>query len=106
MNVPLSRRDVVNSLTLLAAGVVLAARAARADDEKLSVTDPAAVALGYVEDAAHVDAKKFPDYAPGSDCENCLKLEGKSGQTYRPCSLFPGKLVAAKGWCSGWTAEM
>ncbi len=106
MNPPLSRRSVVKSLPLVAAGAVLASRPARAEPQKLSVTDPAAIALAYVEDASAVDPKKHPQYVKGSNCENCLQLEGKSGQAYRPCVLFPDKLVAAKGWCSAWTAEM
>jgi hypothetical protein len=72
----------------------------------LDVKDPAAVAVGYVEDAAKVDAKKYPDYSQGSNCENCLQLQGAAGASYRPCSLFPGKLVAVAGWCSAWTAEI
>ena len=72
----------------------------------LDVKDPAAVALGYVENAAQVDAKKFPAYVKGSSCEDCLLLQGKEGNAYRPCNLFPGKLVAVKGWCTGWTAEI
>ena len=50
--------------------------------------------------------KKFPRYVAGSNCDNCLQLQGKPGNNYRPCSLFPGKFVAVSGWCSGWTAEM
>ncbi len=73
---------------------------------KLDVKDPAAVAVGYVENAAQVDQKKYPAFAAGANCENCLQLQGSAGSTYRPCSLFPGKVVAVAGWCSGWTAEM
>ena len=81
-------------------------RAGAAELAKLDVKDPAAAALGYVENASRVDAKKFPSYVKGSQCENCLQLQGSAGSAYRPCSLFPGKLVAVSGWCSGWTAEM
>ncbi len=106
---PLARRAVVKSL---AAGAVAAAAlatrraAAAASAPKLDIHDPAAVKLAYVENAAEVDAKKFPQFVPGSNCENCLQLQGKPGGSYRPCSLFPGKLVAVAGWCTGWTAEM
>ncbi len=72
----------------------------------LDVKDPAAVAVGYVETAAKVDPKKYPTYAQGANCENCLQLQGAEGAAYRPCTLFPGKLVAAAGWCSAWTAEI
>jgi hypothetical protein len=72
----------------------------------LDVKDSAAAAVGYVEDAAQVDAKKYPAYSQGSSCANCLQLQGTDGAAYRPCTLFPGKLVATAGWCSAWTAEI
>ena len=106
---PLSRRDVVNGLALGAAVAAgLHARPSRGAESlpKLDIHDPAAVKLGYVEDAKHADTKKFPQFVPGSACDNCLQLQGNPGDDYRPCSLFPGKLVAVSGWCSGWTAEM
>jgi hypothetical protein len=106
MNVFVSRRDVVKALSLGVAVGGLPAVTRGADPEKLDVKDPAAVALGYVENAAKVDGKKFPRYVEGSNCENCLQLQGTAGNAYRPCSIFPGKLVAVSGWCSGWTAEM
>jgi hypothetical protein len=103
-----SRRSLVKTL---AAGAVAAAAlpicpARSAEPQRLDVHDPAAVALSYVENAAEVDPKKFPRYVAGSNCDNCLQLQGKPGNNYRPCSLFPGKLVAVSGWCSGWTAEI
>jgi hypothetical protein len=98
---------VVKGLALTSVAAAFAVRpSAAAEPVKLSVKDPAAVALGYVEDAALVDVKKYPAYVKGSTCENCLQLQGKSGDAYRPCSLFTGKVVSVKGWCSGWTAEM
>jgi hypothetical protein len=102
-----SRRTLVKTLTLAAAVGTLAARQTRAaEPEKLDTKDPAAVALGYIENAGQVDLKKYPAYVKGSNCDNCLQLQGKPGSNYRPCGLFPGKLVAVSGWCSGWTAEM
>jgi hypothetical protein len=73
---------------------------------RLDVKDPAAIALGYVESAAQVDTKKYPKYVQGSNCENCLQLQGSAGNNYRPCSLFPGKLVSVSGWCKAWMPEI
>jgi hypothetical protein len=70
---------------------------------KLDEKDPIAVALGYVADAARVDAKKNPTFKAGQICGNCLQVKGKDGEAYRPCAIFPGKLVANKGWCKTWT---
>jgi hypothetical protein len=102
-----SRRNFVETLLLATAAVTVAGRSAVADElPKLDVQDPAAVALGYALHASEVDTRKYPTYVKGSNCENCLQLQGKPGNEYRPCSLFPGKLVSVSGWCSGWTAEM
>ena len=72
----------------------------------LDVKEPAALAVNYVEDAGQIDVKRNPTYSPGSTCENCLQLQGSAGASYRPCTLFPGKLVSVSGWCRGWTAEI
>ncbi len=102
-----SRRDFVKTLALgAAAAAVLPCPRSQAAYAKLGVNDRAARELGYVEDASHVDTKKYPAYVPGSTCDNCLQLQGKPGESYRPCALFPGKLVAVSGWCSRWTAEI
>ena len=107
MTYPISRRTVVKGLALTTvAAALVVRRSAATEPVKLSVQDPAAVAVGYLEDAAQVDVKKYPAYVKGSTCENCLQLQGKSGDAYRPCSLFTGKVVSIKGWCSAWTAEM
>jgi nitrous oxide reductase len=104
----LSRRELLKTLTFAAAATAAAtgSRARGAEAAKLDVHDPAAVALGYVEDAGRVDLKKYPGYVKGSNCDNCLQLQGAPGNSYRPCGLFQGKLVAVGGWCSGWTAEV
>ncbi len=102
-----NRRSLIKSLAAAAAAAAIfrGGKARAAESPHLDVKDPAAVALGYVEDATQVDAKKYPTYVKGSRCDNCLLLQGSSG-AYRPCNLFPGKLVSAAGWCSGWTAEI
>jgi hypothetical protein len=104
----LTRRSAVKQIGIaVSCGSVLAALRARADTlPRLDVKDPAAVALGYVENAAAVDLKKYPDYIKGSNCENCLQLQGTAGNNYRPCSAFPGKLVSVSGWCKVWTPEI
>jgi hypothetical protein len=102
-----SRRLLLKNLGLAAGVAALGSRAARgAEPARLDVKDPTAIALGYVENAAQVDIKKYPDYTAGSNCENCLQLQGTAGNNYRPCSLFPGKLVSVSGWCKSWTPEM
>ena len=66
----------------------------------LAESDPTAKALGYVEDAGKVDKTKFPAFKPGAHCATCNFYQGKAGDEYGPCQIFPGKAVAAKGWCA------
>lgn len=104
----MNRRMLVTNLAAAAAAAAIlrGSKARAADLPHLDVKDPQAAALGYVENAAQVDAKKYPTYVKGSNCDNCLLLQGASGAAYRPCNLFAGKLVSAAGWCTGWTAEL
>ena len=66
----------------------------------LSPADPAAVALGYVENTAKANQAKYPSHKVSQDCSNCNFYKGAAGSAWGPCQLFPGKDVAAKGWCS------
>jgi hypothetical protein len=104
----LTRRELIKNLSLAAGlSAALPWRETRgAGPERLDAKDPAAAALGYVENAAQVDTKKYPAFVKGSTCENCLLLQGSAGNNYRPCSVFPDKLVSVSGWCKSWTPEM
>jgi len=73
---------------------------AGAGSPHLSESDPTAKALGYVEDASKVDKTKFPSYKAGAHCATCNFFQGKPADAYAPCQIFPGKSVAAKGWCA------
>ena len=113
MSDTISRRAAINRLgTVLGLGGALRVGGAFADSAPgaaaphLSTSDPAAVKVSYIEEAGHLDLKTHPNYVAGSNCDNCLLLQGKPGNTYRPCTLFPGKLVKISGLCSSWTSEM
>jgi hypothetical protein len=74
---------------------------------KLELTDPSAKALLYVEDTATVD-KNNPmaaRHTPDQHCANCSQIQGKDGDAWRPCAIFPGKLVSSNGWCSVWVTK-
>jgi High potential iron-sulfur protein len=106
-----SRRAFAKKLAIAAGtAALLPIRQSRAatpsQPAHLDTKDPAAVKLGYVEDARKVDLKKYPSYVKGSTCENCSQLQGTAGAAYRPCELFPGKVVSVAGWCTGWAAEL
>lgn len=68
----------------------------------LSVANNAtAKALHYVED----DTKAPAPHKPGQDCAACVHYQGKPGETYGPCAIFPGYDVHNKGWCAGFQAK-
>jgi hypothetical protein len=102
----MTRRGFVGAAAVaVPVATILAGRSASAQAKpKLDVNDPVAKALMYVEDATKVDKSKAPNFKPGQDCANCLQIQGDSGE-WRGCNAFPGKLVAAKGWCSAWVAK-
>ena len=69
----------------------------------LNPSDPAAKALGYVEDASKVDAKANPAFKPGHHCGNCLQWVDKNRKApAAKCNLFPRKMVKSTGWCKVW----
>ena len=63
-----------------------------ADLPHLTEDDPQASALKYVHNSPYEDR----------NCSGCVLLQGNDGDEWRPCQLFPGKLVSATGWCSAW----
>jgi hypothetical protein len=108
MNEPVSRRDALRNFALLfgAAVALQPGESARAADlPHLAASDASATALGYHEDAKTVDVKAFTNYQPGQLCSNCVQLQGTDGQPWRPCNIFPGKLVSANGWCRVYTKK-
>ncbi len=82
-----------------------AAEPATGDMPQVNLDDPTAQALGYKHDVANVDTEKYPAYRAGQACANCTLYQGASGDTWGGCQLFPGKLVNANGWCSGYTPK-
>ena len=62
---------------------------------RLSVDDPQAKALGYVEQSA----------VANSNCANCAQAKGDLSAEWVGCNLFPGKEVKANGWCKVWSAR-
>ena len=82
-----------------------AAPTAAATGPMVDEKEAAAVALGYVADAARVDKAKYPKYAPGQACGNCALYQGVAGAAAGPCPLFAGKQVSAAGWCGSYVKK-
>lgn len=103
-----SRRAWLIAAAWLPAGTLLRGGCAAAQPATLPHLDEKsqiARGLGYVADAAKVSPKIEPTFKVGSRCANCLQLQGKAGEAWRPCTLFPGKLVSATGWCRVWVPK-
>jgi len=103
----LTRRKLLKTIAVaLPASALMMKQQAQAKAEalpKLDTSDPTAMALVYVEDPADLD-KSNPAaarYEAGQTCANCIQIQADTG-AWRPCAIFPGKLVAAAGWCSVW----
>ncbi len=100
----MTRRGFVGAAAVaIPAAAIFANRGAAAEGAlpKLELNDPVAQALLYVHDAGQ---SKAPNYKAGQTCANCVQIQGTAGD-WLPCNAFPGKLVAAKGWCSVWAAK-
>jgi hypothetical protein len=97
------RRTLLKGALLGVAAVPVSAllsRTATAAGAKVDPNEPQAKSLGYVEDAAKVDAKANPNFKPGQHCTNCLQAPtGKEGMPEVPCNIFAGRPVSGKGWC-------
>jgi hypothetical protein len=64
-------------------------------------SEPTAAALGYKIDATKAGNRKDNTAV----CGNCSLYSGKPGASDGPCSVFGGKLVNAKGWCTAWVKK-
>ena len=99
----MTRRGLLRVTAIAAAAVPLAELFTRtadgADAPLIAPTDPAAVAVQYVEDAAQ--AKNAES---GSTCASCGLYGGAAGSVQGPCSVFAGKQVKAAGWCTAWSS--
>lgn len=73
---------------------VLTTTASGSDRPKLDPEDSTAKALGYVHAAPN----------PSKRCGECQLFKGSGNAEWGPCSVFPGKLVNKRGWCSAWSA--
>jgi hypothetical protein len=87
------------------AGVISPRRVSADELPHLTEADATAVALGYREDASKVEDAKFATHKAGQLCSNCRFFQGTEKTAWAGCQLFPGKAVAAKGWCSGYNAK-
>lgn len=103
----IARRTFIQLSAVAATGALIhPAREARAEDlPQLSTDDPMAMAMKYTPDASTVDPASRNNPAEVQNCANCALIQGEEGAAHRPCQIFPGKSVAAAGWCSVWAPK-
>jgi len=103
-----SRRDFLKGFAFAnITWPLLWALPARAEDQpRVNAKDPAAIAIGYIEDVSKIDASKEPLFKPNSRCSNCTyfhSAEAKGGDA--PCTVFANQIVMGKGWCRAWSVK-
>ena len=47
-------------------------------------------------------AKRATEEGKKQFCDNCLHYKPSEEEGWGPCAIFPGFVVAAKGWCNVW----
>ncbi|MDG2374716.1 MAG: high-potential iron-sulfur protein [Woeseiaceae bacterium] len=95
-------KSVGNAAALSAIGITVM-DSLSADLQRVSQSDPTAVALKYVHDASTVPASLRPQ--TDRYCNNCALYVGGKDDEWAGCSIFPGKSVAGKGWCNVWVRK-
>ena len=89
----ISRRTVLKGLAAIPVITVVGYHGG-ASAAMVSTDDPTAKALEYTEHSTH----------KGQSCANCSLYQGGTAAS-GPCPIFPGKDVAAAGWCKSWAAK-
>jgi hypothetical protein len=78
------------------------------DESALSVDDPQAKALHYMEDASAANSTGRKDH---QFCMTCQLYSGSPDAEWGPCAIFSYRnnpktnspfVVRAQGWCQGW----
>ena len=103
----IARRKFIQLSAIAAAGCLIQpGREAQAEDlPKLSEDDPMGKAMKYTHDASTVEPSSRANPAADQNCANCALIQGADGDTWRPCQIFPGKVVNANGWCTVWAPK-
>jgi len=103
----IARRKFLQLSAIATAGCIVGTgrQAVAQDLPKVTEDDPMAKGMRYTHDASTVDPASRANSAPDQKCSTCALVQGNDGDEWRPCQIFPGKLVNANGWCSVWTPK-
>jgi hypothetical protein len=98
----LPRRDFLCLAKVGAVVLCLPAAAQTSPYPPLQESERRALDVGYVEDAARVDVRAYPKYESGESCARCDLYLAAPSQAWAPCTLFPRRVVAGRGWCNAY----
>lgn len=103
----IARRKFIQLSAVAAAGYLVnpGREAVAKEMPHLAEDDPMAGSMKYTHDASTVAAGSRTNPAADQTCDNCALIQGADGDEWRPCQIFPGKLVNANGWCSVWSPK-
>ena len=103
----IARRQFIQLSAVAAAGCLARpGQEAQAQDmPKVEESDSMAQAMKYTHDASTVDSASRANSAADQNCANCALVQGADGDAWRPCQIFPGKVVNADGWCNVWAPK-
>jgi hypothetical protein len=103
-----SRRTFLRNLIISTGAPALLGGRALAEaspPDKLTETDPLALALGFKLDTTQVDGRKYPRHTAEQKCSGCILYQAKAADAFGPCTTVGAKLVPAAGWCSGYVKK-
>lgn len=84
---------------------VASAIALPAGQKAVPADDAVAKAIGYKQNVADIDYKKYPKRKEASAkdqfCKNC-NLYTKQNDGWGKCTMINSGLVSANGWCGSW----
>ncbi len=95
-----SRREFLSlvgtSAVAIPMGSLLMSQPGFAEDmPQLDEADAQAKALEYVHESPNAE----------QTCANCQLYQGEADAEWGGCTIFPGKSVAANGWCKSWVQK-
>jgi hypothetical protein len=88
------RRSILKGLVSIPVLTIAGLHSTSSYAAMVSVDDPTAKALSYTEKST----------TAGKSCSNCMLFQGGTAAS-GACAIFPGKEVAAAGWCKSWAAK-
>ncbi len=113
--IDLKRRNILKQglfgLSAVAAAAIVSPKQVFAEDglPELAEGDPMAIGVGYKHDATEIDIVKYPKRAGEEGakqlCENCALYSAEKDAGWGKCTIFAGKQVNDKGWCSVWAPK-